>query len=150
MELDKWDYRWLGLAKHVSFWSKDPSTQVGAVIANGKKFLSLGYNGFPPGVEDKEEWLNDRETKYKLTTHAEVNAVLNAGTVVRGLACYLYPLYPCVHCASYLSAAGISRVVALVDERGGSGLLRRFPVEETEFVLKANNIEYKWIYATDN
>ena len=32
--LDKWDQRFMDLANFVAAWSKDPSTQVGAVIAN--------------------------------------------------------------------------------------------------------------------
>jgi deoxycytidylate deaminase len=41
----KWDRRFLELARHVAAWSKDPSTQVGAVVAEGKRVVSLGYNG---------------------------------------------------------------------------------------------------------
>ena len=58
-ELDKWDRRFLGLAAHVAEWSKDPSTQVGAVVANGKKVVSLGFNGFPQGMSDDHR-LHDR------------------------------------------------------------------------------------------
>ena len=55
--LDKWDMRFLALAEHISEWSKDPSTQVGAVITHSrsKRVISLGFNGFPAGVEDTEE-----------------------------------------------------------------------------------------------
>jgi dCMP deaminase len=52
-DLSKWDRRWLELAQHVSSWSKDPSTKVGSVIAQGKQLVSLGYNGFPASCEDK-------------------------------------------------------------------------------------------------
>ena len=37
MELKKitdWDLKFLKLAKHISDWSKDPSTKVGAVIVD--------------------------------------------------------------------------------------------------------------------
>ena len=55
-----WDARFLELAHHESRWSKDPSTKVGAVIANDQhQVLSLGYNGFPRGVED-------RASRYKI------------------------------------------------------------------------------------
>jgi len=43
----KWALRFLGLASYISKWSKDPSTKVGAVIAQGNRIVSLGYNGFP-------------------------------------------------------------------------------------------------------
>jgi dCMP deaminase len=43
--LSKWDERYLALAKEVSTWSKDPSTQVGAVTVGSKKeVLSQGFN----------------------------------------------------------------------------------------------------------
>ena len=29
---DKWDKRFLHLAKHISEWSKDPSTKVGCIV----------------------------------------------------------------------------------------------------------------------
>ena len=79
--LDKWDMRFLALAEHVSEWSKDPSTQVGAVITHSrsKRVISLGFNGFPAGVEDTEERLEDRTTKYEMVVHAEQNALMFAG-----------------------------------------------------------------------
>jgi deoxycytidylate deaminase len=40
--LDKWDSRFLSLAKYISTWSKDPSTQVGAVIARGNRNRTRG------------------------------------------------------------------------------------------------------------
>ena len=44
------------LAKHIGSWSKDPSTKVGAVIVDDKnRIVSVGYNGFPRGVEDSEK-----------------------------------------------------------------------------------------------
>ncbi|MCG8123835.1 MAG: cell division protein DedD, partial [Candidatus Thiodiazotropha taylori] len=32
--MTKWDTRFLGLAAYISAWSKDPSSQVGAVITD--------------------------------------------------------------------------------------------------------------------
>ena len=45
----KWHRRFINLAKEYSTWSKDPSTQVGAVAidVNTKRVLSGGYNGSP-------------------------------------------------------------------------------------------------------
>ena len=48
-----WGNRYTCLAKEISTWSKDPSTQVGAVvIGNNGEVLSQGYNGFPRGIKD--------------------------------------------------------------------------------------------------
>ena len=112
--MSKWDYRFLDLAKHVSRWSKDPSTAVGAVITDGgNRVVSLGYNGFPPGVEDREEWLQDRTTKYKLTRHAEANAIFyGARSHLPMRTIHVWPLPPCAQCAGAIIQAGIARIVA--------------------------------------
>lgn len=109
----KWDRRFLRLA---DFWgkecSKDPSTKVGAVLVRGRKVVNLGYNGFPPGIADTEERLNDRPTKYGLMVHGEINAILNAGQSVEGCTLYTTPFQPCRDCTKIILAAGIARVVA--------------------------------------
>ena len=76
---EKWDRRYLDIAKSVSQWSKDPSTKVGAVLVRDNRIVSVGYNGFPEGVDDSEERYNNRELKYDLVVHAEVNAIISAG-----------------------------------------------------------------------
>ena len=55
-----WDRRFMELAAFYARWSKDPSTQVGAVITRGKQQVSQGYNGFPAGVADLPERLANR------------------------------------------------------------------------------------------
>lgn len=112
-ELNKWDQRFLLLAKHVSSWSKDPSTKVGAVVANGKKLLSVGFNGFPPQIEDREEWLNDRPTKYSQIIHAEVNAIINANSSFDNCSIYVYPLLSCPECTKFIIARGFSSIYNL-------------------------------------
>lgn len=85
---ERWCHHFLNLAYQHALMSKDPSTKVGAVIVNDDKLiLSAGFNGFPRGLKDSEERLNDRETKLKLIVHAEMNAVLAAaknGTSING------------------------------------------------------------------
>lgn len=100
-------------AKEVSTFSKDPSTQVGAVIARGKSFISEGYNGFPAKIEDDER-LHDRETKNNIILHAEQNAISRAKHAdLTDATMYLYPFPPCTlrGCTSLIIAEGISRVV---------------------------------------
>ena len=108
MSHTKWDERFLSLAKEVSTWSKDPSTKVGAVITQGKHVVSLGFNGYPPGIEDKH--LDNRDYKYKRVIHAETNAILNAKQDLSDCTLYLYPLMPCAECAKLIVAAGIKKV----------------------------------------
>ena len=108
----KWDKRFLELAAHVSTWSKDPSTQVGCVIVDDdKKVVALGYNGFPKGIEDTEERLNHRATKYKYVVHSEPNAFANANGSVRGCTIYTYPFAPCSECMKQIITHGVKRVV---------------------------------------
>jgi dCMP deaminase len=113
--LDKWDNRYLALAKEVATWSKDPSTQVGAVSVGAKKeVLSQGFNGFPRGIKDTQERYNHRETKYRLVVHAEMNAIYNAtysGTSLDGATLYIYGLPICSECAKGIIQVGIKKVV---------------------------------------
>ena len=112
-----WDKRFLNLADHVAQWSKDPRTKVGAVIVDEKKrVLSVGYNGFPRGVDDSEDRYQDRPTKHLFVAHAERNALDNAPLMVEGCTIYV-PLLPCNECAKSIIQKGISRVVAYKPNR---------------------------------
>lgn len=106
--LTKWDKRFLDLAAHVASWSKDPSTRVGAVIVDAnKRVVSLGFNGFPAGVNDEEL---PRERKLLRTIHAEINAIAFANVSVRG--CTIYVTHaPCANCTANLIQNGIAKVV---------------------------------------
>lgn len=109
---NKWDKRFQNLAKEASTWSKDPSTKVGSVIVNDRRIVvAMGYNGFAKGVPDWDYLLNDREKKYPRVIHAEVNAVLNANSSVRGCTLYTWPFACCGPCAAIMIQAGIQRVV---------------------------------------
>jgi len=107
-----WDSRFLETARLVSTWSKDPSTKVGAVITHGKFVVSLGFNGFPKGVADLSERLENREVKYKMVIHAELNAILTARQRLEGCTLYVWPFMPCSQCGSAVIQSGIKRVVA--------------------------------------
>lgn len=117
MNSEKWDKRFLELAEHVSQWSKDPSTKVGAVLVEPSKKLvvGLGFNGFPRGVDDTPERLSDRDTKYRFVVHAEVNAILMAGERSRGSTLYVVPSFaiPCIcnECAKVAIQAGVKEIV---------------------------------------
>ena len=115
MKSTKWDKRFLELAKLCGSWSKDPSTQVGAVIVDGNnRIVSIGFNGFPQGVEDSEERLVDRETKYDIIVHAEANALMFAKTSLEGCTLYTWPFQPCSRCAGLIIQSGITRVVSVI------------------------------------
>jgi dCMP deaminase len=110
--MNKWDYRFLDLAEFVSSWSKDPSTQVGAVITDeNNRIISIGYNGFPQNIIDDDR-LQDRETKYKIIVHGEMNAILFANKCLKSCTLYTYPFMPCPRCSSIIIQTGINRVVS--------------------------------------
>ena len=101
----------MGLAILVAGWSKDASTQVGAVITDADhRLVSLGFNGPPKGADDAR-WMQDRDTKLAVTLHAEHNAILFARRPLEGCTLYTYPLPPCSHCAAQIVQTGIGRVV---------------------------------------
>ena len=106
-----WDNRFMALAAHVSTWSKDPSTKVGAVaVGRDRRDVALGYNGFPPGIADMDWRLEDRPTKYKLTQHAERNVLDNARFDLGGATIYV-TMFPCSECAKSLVSRRVARVV---------------------------------------
>ena len=107
-----WDERFLALAHHISQWSKDPSTKVGAVLVGlDKRQVALGYNGFPRGVLDSASRLADRDAKLRYTIHAERNVLDNAHFPTQGATLYCtHP--PCTSCALSIISKGIARVVS--------------------------------------
>ena len=112
---NKWDKRYMELAKVVASWSKDPSKKIGAVAIGSKgQVLAQGFNGFPRGIDDNDERLNDRETKYKYVVHAEMNLIYNAtfnGISLDGSTVYVYGLPICSECAKGLIQVGVKQVV---------------------------------------
>ena len=122
---ERWDRHFLGLALYHSRLSKDPSTRVGSVIVGpDREILSAGFNGFPRGVADTPERLNDRATKLQLVVHAEMNALLAAArTGMRLKGCTLFLAAtdssgmvwggpPCTRCTVEIIQVGISEIVS--------------------------------------
>lgn len=111
-----WDEYFMGVAMLSAQRSKDPSTQVGACIANhDHKILSVGYNGMPTGChDDLMAWEREGEpleTKYLYVCHAELNAILNNdGGSLKGTTIYV-TLFPCNECAKAIIQAGIKTIV---------------------------------------
>ena len=126
MSQERWDRHFLQLCIDHAGMSKDPSTRVGAVIVGpDREIRSAGFNGFPRGIADTAERLNDRETKLKLVVHGEMNAVLAAARVgmpLKGCTLYLAATSvdgmhvwggpPCTRCAVEVIQAGITMVVS--------------------------------------
>ena len=110
--MDKWDKRFIQMAKEVSHWSKDPSTKVGAVAVIDRRIVATGYNGFPIGIEDNN--LDDREHKYSNTVHAEKNLIYNAcrhGVSLVDTTIYVWGLPVCGECWKGLVQVGIKKII---------------------------------------
>lgn len=109
---EKWHVRYLRLANEISTWSIDPSTKVACVLVRNRRIVSTGYNGLPKNLSDSFDRLMDREQKYEMTVHAEVNAVTTAA--LHGVStenCTAYVTFnPCSRCAAVLINAGITAV----------------------------------------
>ena len=109
-----WNDYFANIALEIATRSKDPSTQVGAVITNREHdILATGYNGFPPGCEDSAR-LWERPVKYERVIHAELNAIARAaklGHALDGGIIYT-TAFPCNDCAKAIIASGISRIYA--------------------------------------
>lgn len=98
------------MAEAIADRSKDPSTQVGAVIVSpDKRRVAIGYNGMIAGIcETEEMW--QRPNKYDRVLHAEINSILNARCDLSGWTLYV-TLSPCSDCAKYVAQSGVKRVV---------------------------------------
>lgn len=122
---ERWHRHFIGMALYHARMSKDPNTQVGAVIVGpDREILSAGFNGFPRGIQDTAERLNDRDEKLRLIVHAEMNALLAAArTGMRLKDCTLYMAAkdengiwggpPCTRCTVEMIQVGIKQVVSL-------------------------------------
>lgn len=116
-----WDEYFMGISILSSMRSKDPDTQVGAVIVDpDHKIVSVGYNGMPIGVDDDQlSWTRGEglESKYLYVCHAEFNAILNTrnGTALKGCTLYV-SLFPCNECAKAIIQSGIKEVVYADDK----------------------------------
>lgn len=109
----KWYKRFVDLAQHISSFSKDPSTKVGAVIFDdSNRIISMGYNGLPQKVIDCDERYTNRDLKYKTIIHAEMNAILFAKKDLTNCSIATWPFMSCSNCTSAIIQSGIKRIIA--------------------------------------
>jgi len=113
-----WQEYFMTLALVASLKSKDPSTQVGAVIIDNrtKKVISSGYNGFPRNVDD-DKIPQTRPEKYLYVVHAELNAILHAQKELNDCSLYV-TVFPCSECMKAAIQTGIRDIIYLNDLAG--------------------------------
>lgn len=111
----------MDLAGFIGNWSKDRSRQVACVVvAPDNSVRSIGFNGFPRGLNDDDDERHERPHKYLWTEHAERNAIYAAarnGIPLAGCRIYL-PWFPCVDCARAIVQAGLNELVCLQPDFG--------------------------------
>lgn len=106
------DSKYMGVAYTIAGFSKDPSTQIGAlVIDEDNEPRGWGYNGPPADIADDDfSW--ERPEKYDYVRHAEENAIDHSHGKLKG--CTLYcTAFPCKRCMLYIVKKKIKRVVYL-------------------------------------
>lgn len=106
------DERYLGLAWTMASFSKDPNTQVGAVIIlpEENEPLGWGYNGPPAALDDNKDVNWARPHKYDFIKHAEENAIDHSSRSLNGAHLYVTHM-PCKKCMLKIIDAKITRVV---------------------------------------
>lgn len=112
--IPSWDEYFMNMVSLVATRSKDPNTQIGAVIVGlNHEIRATGYNSFPRGIRDDVPERLVRPEKYTWIEHAERNAIYNAarvGTPLEGCTIFQQVL-PCMDCARAIIQAGIKEVV---------------------------------------
>lgn len=151
----KWDRHFLDMALAHSVMSKDPNKKAGAVIVGpDREIRSMGFNGFPRGVEDHWRRLEDRELKNRWMVHAETNAIYNAARVGVPLKdCTIYFTLnddtgphggcPCLSCMAAIIQVGIKLIVSFPFKSGNSNWLGN--LQESETMFREARIHYREI-----
>lgn len=112
---------YMKMANLVATQSTCLDKQVGCVITTDDDYIiSTGYNGAPKGIEScvQKGYCNkctvnrDGLTRLCNATHAEINALLQAGSKAKGGKLFV-TLQPCFECAKAIINAGIKEVYYL-------------------------------------
>lgn len=110
-----WDDYFMAVARIVATRSTCDRLDAGAVLVKNHRMISSGYNGSPPGLPHCDDVGHLLEEGHCVRTiHGEHNAILQAATIPGASTegSTMYTKYsPCIHCAKYVVAAGITRVV---------------------------------------
>lgn len=141
------DY-YMGLAFWIASKSKDPNTQVGAIIVSeSNKPLGSGYNGPPSEIDDnKINWGRERAAdymfkKYFVMKHAEDNAIDHSNRDKLYNATLYVTAPPCDECMKDISSAGIKRVVYFVPESDNNSTLSNDEIwKQTQEIANLSNI----------
>lgn len=114
---DPWYAEALTLAYAEASLSKDPSTQLGAVLLSpAGQIIGVGNNHLAFGTNDSY-WHGPKEEKYERVVHAELAAILDAAT--KGFSTQdttmVCPWASCSNCAKYMVEAGVMTLVRHIE-----------------------------------
>ena len=144
-----WDELFIRQAMLIAQKSKDPSTKVGCVIVGqDNAVLSMGFNGFPRGVEESlpERW--ERPMKYSWVEHAERNAIFNAarvGVSLNNARAYInWEPKPCADCTRALIQAGIKEVIGPNRPWTGKGTGKHYSIDHAEVMLREAGVKIRY------
>lgn len=126
----QWDDYFMATALLSAQRSKDPVTQVGAVIVNeDNRIVGIGYNGFPSKCEDDDfPWYKASDTKdivddfdpihdkKMFVVHAEANAILNRNCANLKNTRLYTTLFPCNECTKLIVQSAISKIYYMSDK----------------------------------
>jgi dCMP deaminase len=145
----RFDDIFMELAQNLALRSHCVRAQVGAVLTNETRIISIGYNGPPADTHNCDIEFGetgcpkDSKGSCSLALHAEQNAILYAvknGSKVEGSTLYV-TLSPCIACARVIFTMKIKKVVYLhsyaqykgleIDE--GVAFLQKFGVEVVHY-----------------
>ena len=144
--VSKWATRFHQMASLVGSWSKDPSTQVGAVITESNRIVSVGFNGYPHGISDSAQ-TDNREMKLLKTLHAEENAILFAKRDLTGCDIWVTH-FPCPNCAAKIIQTGIATVHC--PEQSADFLSRwADKIQISQEMLAQAGVSVDWLALTD-
>jgi dCMP deaminase len=128
----------MGEAWMKAAFSKDPSTQVGAVIVSRDNCpLGSGYNGPPKRINDNSfSWSRppfddpDAFSKYDVIVHAEINAIDHSLCAnLTGSTLYVTAM-PCPACMKEIIRKEITRVVYYDFQSGSNSSLQNLDWRE--------------------
>jgi dCMP deaminase len=115
-----WNSYFMTLVMPIASRSKDPHTQVGAIIVGpDNNIRATGFNSFPRGIRDDVPERLERPEKYMWIEHAERNAIYSAakcGVPLDGSRIYIRIL-PCMDCGRAIIQTGITEVVIDIHEQ---------------------------------
>ena len=105
----------MAMVKIVSSRASCDRLYAGSILVKDNRIISSGYNGAPTGLSNCSEIGHLLEDGHCVRTiHAEHNAILQAAKLGSSstVGTTMYSKYsPCIHCAKYVIAAGVKRVV---------------------------------------